>query len=76
MLYIEGIRGDALLFGESTGRVIVASDDAGALLALARRHGVPARELGTTGGSRLVIRALDGEVWIDGQNVTNQWYTP
>jgi len=61
----DTLRPDALLFGESTGRVVAASDRPGDLLALAERVGVPARRIGETGGSRLVIRATGGEAWID-----------
>ncbi|MDJ0852539.1 MAG: phosphoribosylformylglycinamidine synthase subunit PurL [Myxococcota bacterium] len=61
----EGLRPDALLFGESTGRVVVASADAEALLALAAECGVPARHVGETGGERLAIRRSSGEAWID-----------
>jgi len=52
----DGIRPDALLFGESTGRVLVATGNCDALLERARAADVPARRIGTTGGSRLVIR--------------------
>ena len=52
----DGIRPDALLFGESTGRVIVATGNCDAFLERARAADVPARRIGTTGGSRLVIR--------------------
>jgi phosphoribosylformylglycinamidine synthase len=61
----EGLRVDALLFGESTGRVIVATEDAVALLALADRCGVPAQEVGTTGGERLVVGPAADTAWID-----------
>ncbi|MDP7573262.1 MAG: AIR synthase-related protein, partial [Myxococcota bacterium] len=64
-VFADPLRPDALLFGESTGRIITASHDAGALLALARRHGIAAYEVGRTGGARLVIRPPDGGVWID-----------
>jgi hypothetical protein len=36
----------ALLFGEAQGRVVVSTPDPEAVLAIARRHGVPAREIG------------------------------
>jgi phosphoribosylformylglycinamidine (FGAM) synthase-like enzyme len=36
----------ALLFGETQSRVIVSTADAGAVLAAAKRHGVPAHEIG------------------------------
>ena len=61
----DGLRVDALLFGESTGRVIVATEDAGALLAMAARCGVPAQEVGTTGGERLVVGPAADTAWID-----------
>ena len=51
----DSIRPDALLFGESTGRVIAASATPDALLGLAAEHGVPARAIGETGGDRLVV---------------------
>jgi phosphoribosylformylglycinamidine synthase len=37
----------ALLFGEAQGRVIVSTPDALNVLAIARRHGVPATTIGT-----------------------------
>jgi phosphoribosylformylglycinamidine synthase len=61
----DAIRPDALLFGESTGRVIVTSSDADALLADARAAGVPAARIGTTGGARLRIGPAQGAAWID-----------
>jgi phosphoribosylformylglycinamidine synthase len=61
----DGIRPDALLFGESTGRVITTTDDPDALIALADRHGVPARRVGETGGDRLRIGGVDTAPWID-----------
>ena len=63
----DTIRADALLFGESTGRVIVASAMPERLLALAAALGVPARRIGTTGGERLRIAPRAGEPWIDAQ---------
>ena len=61
----ETLRLDALLFGESTGRVLVASNDPEALLARAAAAGVPARRIGETGGDRLVIAPPGGRPWID-----------
>ncbi|MHB1224006.1 MAG: phosphoribosylformylglycinamidine synthase subunit PurL [Gemmatimonadaceae bacterium] len=37
----------ALLFGEAQGRVVISTADAAAVLAIAERHGVPARRIGT-----------------------------
>jgi phosphoribosylformylglycinamidine synthase len=62
---VDAIRPDALLFGESTGRVVATTRDAAALLALARRRGVPAQQLGETGGVSLHIAPRGGAAWID-----------
>jgi phosphoribosylformylglycinamidine synthase len=61
----DSIRPDALLFGESTGRVITTSSAPDALLGLAAEHGVPARAVGETGGDRLVVGAAGGAAWFD-----------
>ncbi len=60
-----GIRPDALLFGESTGRVVTATANPEALLEAARAVGVPAAVIGRTGGDRLRIGAPGEEAWID-----------
>ncbi|MCL4811467.1 MAG: phosphoribosylformylglycinamidine synthase subunit PurL [Vicinamibacteraceae bacterium] len=56
----------ATLFGESAGRVVVSVEPASreSFMALAARHGVPARVVGQTGGGRLEIR-IDGRVVVD-----------
>jgi phosphoribosylformylglycinamidine synthase II len=61
----DSIRPDALLFGESTGRVITTTRQGDALLALAAEYEVPARRIGSTGGDGLWIGAASGEPWID-----------
>ena len=61
----DTIRPDALLFGESTGRVIAATAEPDELLGLARERGVPAQRIGETGGSRLEIGPTRGVPWID-----------
>ncbi len=62
----DGIRVDALLFGESTGRVVTTTDDPVGLLELAAEHAVPARAIGVTGGDRLRIGRPGGAPpWID-----------
>ena len=63
----EGLRVDALLFGESTGRVIVATREAERLIAAAAAHGVPAARIGTTGGARLRIAGEAGAPRIDAE---------
>jgi phosphoribosylformylglycinamidine synthase len=60
-----GLRLDALLFGESTGRVLVATADPETLLARAAAAGVPAERIGETGGDRLVVGPPAGRPWID-----------
>jgi phosphoribosylformylglycinamidine synthase len=61
----NSIRPDALLFGESTGRVLVATADAEATLELAGEHGVPASRIGETGGTHLSMGPLEGDFWLD-----------
>ena len=55
----EVAEGDAFvaLFAESTARALVTATDesADALVALARRHGVPITPIGHTGGGSLVV---------------------
>jgi len=60
----DGLRTDALLFGESQSRIVVTTTKARlrALLALARRKGVRASAIGRTGGRDIVIRQQGREV--------------
>jgi phosphoribosylformylglycinamidine synthase len=48
---------DALLFGESAGRIVVSCEPSAValLLALAKRRAVPATVIGQVGGSQLSI---------------------
>jgi phosphoribosylformylglycinamidine synthase len=52
-----GMRVEALLYGEAPARAVVSCAPARLpdLLALARERGVPAREIGRTGGDRIAI---------------------
>jgi phosphoribosylformylglycinamidine synthase len=61
----------ALLFGEAQGRVIVSTASASTVLSVARRHGVPARRIGSVRpasslrirvGSRVVEASIDALV--------------
>jgi phosphoribosylformylglycinamidine synthase len=61
----DGLRPDALLFGESTGRVVAATLEPERLARAAEEEGVPARRIGVTGGARLVVGPPGGEPWID-----------
>jgi phosphoribosylformylglycinamidine synthase len=63
----DRIRPDALLFGEAPGRVLVATAAPEEVLRRARAAGVPAREIGRTGGGRLVIGPAQGPAWIDAE---------
>ena len=62
----DAFRVNATLFGESASRVVVSSDDERieALLAKAAASGLPATEIGRTGGDRIRL-AVDGHVSID-----------
>jgi phosphoribosylformylglycinamidine synthase len=57
-LDVPGTRLDALLFGESQSRAILTTrpENAAALVALMESHGVPARRIGTVGGSELIVQ--------------------
>jgi phosphoribosylformylglycinamidine synthase len=61
----DPLRPDALLFGEATGRVIAATAEPDALLALAKAHAVTAQRVGVTGGDALRIGAPGQDAWID-----------
>ena len=52
-----GLRTDVLLFGESPSRIIVSVSPAYGeqVLAIAREHEVPAQDIGTVGGDRLIV---------------------
>ncbi len=52
----------ALFFGEAQGRAIVSTGDPDAVIAIARAHGVPAREIGT------VKPAAEGLVIVGGRH--------
>ncbi len=59
------IRPDALLFGESTGRVIATTSDVATLLEFALANDVPAEHVGETGGSALRIGPAREDPWLD-----------
>ncbi len=56
----DGIRTDALLFGETQSRVIVScsAKESGALMDHFGKAGVPVRKIGEVGGDRLMINGL------------------
>ncbi|MFZ5862593.1 MAG: phosphoribosylformylglycinamidine synthase subunit PurL [Nitrospirota bacterium] len=57
----QGIRRDAMLFGESQSRAVLSAEPHAVerVLAVAARWGVPAAHVGNTGGDRLVIAVAD-----------------
>jgi phosphoribosylformylglycinamidine synthase II len=65
----DRLRVEALLFGESTGRVVATSRDPGALLQAAEAAGVPATLIGRTGGTSLRIAPDAGS----GEDVSDPW---
>lgn len=65
-----GLRLDALLFGESQGRAVVAvfPERLEDLRTVCREEGVPFRVLGDVGGERLVVKvAGEAEDWLTGE---------
>jgi phosphoribosylformylglycinamidine synthase len=62
----SGLRLDALLFGESAGRIVVTAepDGAASLARLAQAHRVSLARLGITGGGRATVR-VDGQSVLD-----------
>jgi phosphoribosylformylglycinamidine synthase len=62
---VDAIRPDALLFGETAGRVIVSTRDASAVLAAAAAAEIPAQEIGTTGGTDLRVIGPEDRPWIE-----------
>jgi len=55
----DGVPLHAWLFGEDQGRYLLATADAGAVLAAARAAGVPAAVVGRTGGLALTVEGHD-----------------
>ena len=77
----NGLRRDALLFGESQSRVLVSVSSAqtDAVLAITRGVGVAADVIGTVGGERLVIE-VEADRWgpscridADVKNLSDHW---
>ena len=72
---LDGIPAHAWLFGEDQARYLIATGDAEAVLAAAETAGVPAAEIGTSGGDAVTVDgasiALDDlrhihESWLPG----------
>ena len=56
----DGVPVRALLFGETQGRVVVSTPDPAAVIAIAKRHGVPARQVGRVRAASRVLRLTIG----------------
>ncbi|HET6812329.1 MAG TPA: phosphoribosylformylglycinamidine synthase subunit PurL [Acidimicrobiales bacterium] len=59
--HVTGVRGHAELFSELPSRVVLCTSHAAAVLERAGAAAVPAVELGTTGGHRLIVDGADGD---------------
>jgi phosphoribosylformylglycinamidine synthase len=61
-LSLDGLRRDAVLFGESQSRILlsVKPDQEKRVLTLVKEAAVPAARIGTVGGNRLVVQ-VDGD---------------
>jgi phosphoribosylformylglycinamidine synthase len=77
----QGGQGDnppahAWLFGEDQGRYIVTTDDAESLLEAAEKAGVPAIQIGITGGEGLSLLGGAGETALDALRDANEGWLP
>jgi phosphoribosylformylglycinamidine synthase len=73
---VTGARLDALLFGETQGRVVisVAPHQVGKVLGQAGILEVPARKLGTVGGTQLKVKTPSGEFAWDLTGLHDLWW--
>ncbi len=73
---VAKMRLDALLFGESQGRVVisVAAVQAHKVLAQAKILGVPATQLGTVRGSALQIKTSEGTIAAETRELHDVWW--
>ncbi len=73
---VAATRLDALLFGESQGRVVISVSELNAhkVLAQAKILGVPARQLGTAGGTSLQIKTSHGIISSDLRELHDAWW--
>jgi phosphoribosylformylglycinamidine synthase len=76
-LETAGVRASAVLFGESTGRVLLSypSHEEGAVRSAAENAGVPFASIGRVGGGRLRIEAGPAVVDEDVHDLTTLWRT-
>jgi phosphoribosylformylglycinamidine synthase len=68
LLSLGALRLDSLLFGETSGRILVSvgPEGEGSLATLCATHRVPCAKIGTTGGSRVTV-AVDGQPLLDAE---------
>ena len=67
---------DALLFGESHGRIVISTTaiNAGKVLAQAKILGIPAARIGTVGGPALQIKAGESTLSGDLRDLHDRWW--
>ncbi|HET7624465.1 MAG TPA: AIR synthase-related protein, partial [Verrucomicrobiae bacterium] len=70
------LRRDALLFGETQGRIIISASavNAGKVLAQAKILGIPAVRIGTVGGSALQIKCGEDTLCGDLRELHDLWW--
>jgi phosphoribosylformylglycinamidine synthase len=73
---LADVRIDALLFGESQGRVVisVAGVQAGKVLGQAKILGIPAMQLGVVGGTALQIKTAQGDLKWELAELHDAWW--
>jgi phosphoribosylformylglycinamidine (FGAM) synthase-like enzyme len=73
---VAPLRLDALLFGETQGRIVISvpGRDAGKVLAQAKILGVQAARIGTVGGSSLQIKTAQGTLSGDLRELHDLWW--
>ena len=70
-------RPDALLFGESSSRIVISvrPDTVEAIGAIARRHAVPCAELGAVGGDSLTLSGRGFSLSLPVEAIHRAWST-
>jgi phosphoribosylformylglycinamidine synthase subunit PurL len=73
---IQGVRQDALLFGETQSRVVISCKaiDAVKVVERAKLMGVPAMTIGHTGGKALALKTAAGEASCGLQELHDLWW--
>jgi len=73
---IEDVRSDALLFGESHGRIVISTSgiDAVKTVERAKLMGIQAKRIGTVGGTQLKIKLSSGEYAWEISGLHDHWW--